>query len=126
MLNDPHIRGLTVRLADRFGDHGLIAVVIGELHGNTLDIDTWVMSCRVLKRQVEEETLNAIVRLANSLGAETVRGHYLPTARNGMVRDLYPRMGFRQSNEAPDRITFELDPRAYEPKPTKLHLEERI
>jgi FkbH-like protein len=120
MLGDGPTRGFTIRLSDRFGDHGLIAVVICEKTGTTLEIDTWVMSCRVLKRQVEEETVNAIMRLARALGAERVRGHYLPTPKNAMVRDLFPRMGFSPTDTLPDHFTFDIDSTSYLPKSTKI------
>jgi FkbH-like protein len=124
MLGEGPVRGLTVRLSDRFGDHGLIAVVIGELAGRALKVDTWVMSCRVLKRGVEEETLNAVVRLARSMGAEVLQGVYLPTAKNEMVRDLYPRMGFKLVEESPEgRLAFTLELGEYAPRPTKMRLE---
>ena len=91
----------TVRLSDRFGDHGLIAVVIGNKRGDEFLIDTWLMSCRVLKRQVEEEVLNEIVRLAHDRACVRIVGRYIPSAKNGMVQDLYPRLGFLCSSEEP-------------------------
>jgi FkbH-like protein len=68
LIASPDKRTFTIRLADRFGDHGLIAVVVGDIQGEGFVLDTWLMSCRVLKRQVEEETLNDIVRLASLAG----------------------------------------------------------
>ncbi len=77
-----------MRLEDQFGDHGLIAVVVGaRSRADICEIDTWLMSCRVLKRQVEEEVLNEIVRLAGANGCSRVVGVYMPTAKNGMVRE---------------------------------------
>ena len=96
----------TVRLSDKFGDHGLISVVIGEKKGEIMAIDTWLMSCRVLERQVEEEVINEIIRLARLKRCEKVLGIYLPTAKNGMVRDLYPRMGFELLQESGERLEF--------------------
>jgi FkbH-like protein len=112
----------TIRLKDRFGDHGLIAVVICAARETTLEVDTWLMSCRVLKRQVEEETVNEIVRLALERGSARVRGVYLPTAKNDMVRDLYERMGFSLAGERDGRREFELDPRAYCSKETRIRV----
>jgi FkbH-like protein len=126
MVGGGPFRGFTIRLSDRFGDHGLIGVIICELTERILEVDTWVMSCRVLKRQVEDETVNAIARLALAVGTSRVRGHYLPTAKNAMVRDLYPRMGFSLVREEPGRITFELDPGAYRPRPTKIRIEAEV
>jgi predicted enzyme involved in methoxymalonyl-ACP biosynthesis len=64
------------------GDHGLISIVIGKKSGDTMKIDTWLMSCRVLKRGVEEEVLNELVRLAKLKHCARPEGVYLPTAKN--------------------------------------------
>ncbi len=94
---------LSLRLADRFGDHGLVAVVILEqLDPQVLEVDTWLMSCRVLNRQVEDVTANAIAAEARRRGCTELRGVYRPSARNEMVRDLYDRLGFHHVSEAPD------------------------
>jgi FkbH-like protein len=87
---------LQIRLLDTFGDNGIIALVIGLFDPGTRDIrlDTWLMSCRVLGRQMEEETLNLIVEQARGLGAERLIGVYRPTAKNGMVREHYQKLGF--------------------------------
>jgi FkbH-like protein len=87
---------LQLRLIDRFGDNGIIGIVIGVLSGKSLRIDAWLMSCRVLGRRIEEATMNLIVEEASKLGACQLNGEYLPTKKNGMVRDLYPRLGFLQ------------------------------
>jgi FkbH-like protein len=120
LLESPQHDGFTVRLRDRFGDHGLIAVVVLRTEGGVTDVDTWLMSCRVLKRQVEEETVNEIVRLALARGATRVRGVYAPTAKNEMVRDLYARMGFSLVKEDGGRRDFELDPRQYTRRETHI------
>jgi FkbH-like protein len=92
----PGVVHFSARLKDRFGDNGLIAVVLakpGERAGEQL-IDTWLMSCRVLGRGVEQETLNVLVNAAKSNGVHTLVGEYRPTAKNGIVRDLFERLGF--------------------------------
>lgn len=88
--------GLTLRLVDRFGDNGIIGVVIGRIADGICEIDTWLMSCRVLGREVESTTLNLLAAIAKARGATTLVGVYIPTKRNGMVRDHYPRLGFVQ------------------------------
>jgi FkbH-like protein len=88
----------TIRLRDRLVDHGLIAVVAGTPAERRLEIDTWVMSCRVLKRGVEAITLQELCERAHKNGYHRLRGMYRPTERNGMVRTLYRDLGF-----APDR-----------------------
>jgi len=83
-----------VRLADRFGDNGLISVFIGRCENRTLWIENWLMSCRVFGRGVEKMLCNYVVDRARELGIERIRGFYLPTAKNGLVRDHYSSMGF--------------------------------
>ncbi len=82
-------------LKDKFGNHGLISVVIMEKTGeDTLFIDTWLMSCRVLKRGMEEFIVNSIIAVAKEDGYGIVEGGYLKTAKNSMVADIYEKMGF--------------------------------
>ena len=85
---------VTVSLADRFGDNGLISVVLACVRGDALEIDTWVMSCRVLKRGVERFLLNFLCKLAGDRGLGYIRGEYVPTTKNGLVRDHYAELGF--------------------------------
>ena len=106
LMSDPDYVGFSVRLKDRFGDHGLISIVVGHKSGDTMDIDTWLMSCRVLKRQVEEEVLNELARLAASRGCARLKGVYLPTAKNEMVRDFYTRMGFTLTAENENAVNL--------------------
>jgi FkbH-like protein len=96
---------LTLTLRDKFGDNGLIAVVLGELEGEALRIDTWVMSCRVLMRGMERFTLNCLCEAAARKGAGKLVGHYRPTAKNGMVKDHYENLGFARVAEAADGAT---------------------
>ncbi|MEE8452064.1 MAG: HAD-IIIC family phosphatase [Thermoguttaceae bacterium] len=96
MVADPQWITRTVALADRFGDNGLISVLLAHVDGKTLSIDTWLMSCRVLKRDVEHFLLNHLVDVARSLGLTRLRGQYIPTPRNVIVRDHYARLGFEQ------------------------------
>jgi FkbH-like protein len=117
--------GFTVRLADRFGDYGLISVVVGNIVDGTLEIDTWLMSCRVLKRQVEEEVLNEIVRLARARGCTRVKGVYKPTAKNGMVRGHYPALGFTPLPCPETALEFELKVEQYSERQTKIRITER-
>jgi FkbH-like protein len=95
LMRDNRAFGLQLRLTDRFGDNGIIAIVIGRMQGEEeLLIDTWLMSCRVLGRQVEPTTLNLIADSAKRLGARRLVGDYLPTKKNGMVKDHYSKLGF--------------------------------
>lgn len=100
VIGDERAFGLQLRLLDRFGDNGVIAIVIGRLQEcSDLLIDSWLMSCRVLGRQVELTTLNLVAAQARALGARRLVGEYLPTAKNAMVRDHYPRLGFAMVHE---------------------------
>jgi FkbH-like protein len=96
-----------VRLADKFADHGLIAVALAKAEGNTLGIDTLLMSCRVLGRGVEALVLAELGERAAARGCARVEGVYLPSDRNGMVADLYPRLGLAEvSREADGTARF--------------------
>jgi FkbH-like protein len=95
LMQDQEAFGIQLRLTDRFGDNGIIAIVIGRLQPDQdLFIDTWLMSCRVLGRQVEEATLRIVAGEAQRLGAKRLIGEYRPTAKNGMVKDHYVKLGF--------------------------------
>ena len=94
IMGDANAIGLQLRLLDRFGDYGVIAIVIGRRRAEELVIDTWLMSCRVLGRKVEQATLDLVAREARRLGCARLVGRYVPTAKNGMVRDHYARLGF--------------------------------
>lgn len=93
--NDSEQQGFSFSLEDKFGDNGLIAVVILQKKDReTLFIDTWFMSCRVLKRGMENFTLNTIVSWAKENGYKRIIGEYLQTAKNEMVKNHYPNLGF--------------------------------
>lgn len=98
LAGDPAVIALALRLADKFGDNGLISVVIARPDGTfgeqELLIDSWLMSCRVLGRQVEEATLGALIAAASRLGAVALLGEYRPSGRNAMVASHYERLGF--------------------------------
>jgi len=121
----PEHIAFSMRLSDRFGDHGLISIVIGRRDGEVMEIDTWLMSCRVLKRQVEEEVLNELARLARARWCRRLRGIYLPTPKNDMVRDFYHRMGFALISESDTGREFELRLEEFRPIPTKIEITHR-
>jgi len=101
-MGDPTAVGLQLRLVDRFGDNGVICVVIGRALGDEFAIDTWLMSCSVLGRQVEACTLNLIAEQAKRLGCTKLVGEYRPTSKNGMVRTHYGKLGFTLLKESAD------------------------
>jgi FkbH-like protein len=108
---DPRAFTLQVRLIDAFGDNGMIGVVIcRDAAPDAWEIDTWLMSCRVLGRGVERMVLREILHHARACGVRKVIGVFLPTERNGMVRDHYAKLGFTQLGEdGSGRTTWELD-----------------
>jgi FkbH-like protein len=109
MMEEPQWVTRTVSLRDRFGDNGLISVFFAKPDGDALEIDTWLMSCRVLKRGVEQYLLNHAAELARSKGLKKLRGEYLPTPKNALVRDHYANLGFTKiSEDANGRTTWEL------------------
>jgi FkbH-like protein len=120
LLVEPDYFGFSFRLKDRFGSHGLISIVIAQRMEAAVKIDTWLMSCRVLKRQVEEEVLNELVRLAKARGGHRLEGLYLPTAKNGMVRDFYSSIGFTLTEEEQTYRKFQLDIVQFQPRTTKI------
>ncbi|MBN9507596.1 MAG: HAD family hydrolase [Alphaproteobacteria bacterium] len=126
LMQDPRAFGLQLRLIDRFGDNGIIAILIGRLGADgDLAIDTWLMSCRVLGRQVEPASLNLIAAEARRLGAARLVGAYVPTAKNGMVKDHYAKLGFTEIARAADGASKSvLDLAAFAPIETFIDVAE--
>jgi len=112
--DDPEIIDLSFTLVDRFGDNGLIAVVIMKKQDTeSLFVDTWFMSCRVLKRGMENFTLNTMVEKAKAAGYKTIIGEYLPTPKNKMVEDHYIGLGFTKI-EGGNTARYKLDVDKYQ------------
>ncbi|ADW67220.1 HAD-IIIC family phosphatase [Granulicella tundricola] len=107
--SDPAYIPLYGKLVDRFGDNGLISVVIGRIENTVLYVDLWLMSCRVLKRDMELAMLDALVEKANSHKLESIVGYYIPTSKNTMVENFYQGLGFEpdtgEGMEYPDKRT---------------------
>jgi FkbH-like protein len=88
--------GFSLKLRDKFGNYGLInLIILDKISSERLFINTWIMSCRVLKRGVENLVLNDIVKFAKKNGYGSVIGEFIPTAKNGIVADLYSLLGFK-------------------------------
>lgn len=114
LANDPDVIDLCFTLEDKFGDNGLIAVVIMKPQDKeTLFVDTWFMSCRVLKRGMENFTLNTMVEKAKAAGYKRIIGEYLPTPKNKMVEDHYTNLGFKKV-EGAETFQYELEVKAYQ------------
>ena len=104
----------TVSLKDKFGEYGIISVVILEKRDDkTLFLDTLFMSCRVLKRSVEEYVFNKMVKLAAEQGIKTILGEYLPTKKNAMVKDLLGKYGFIEHAADENGTSWKLDVAQY-------------
>jgi FkbH-like protein len=131
------VLALQFRLKDTYGDNGMIGIVLCEpasakrlaaegfaradAGASDLYIDTWLMSCRVLGRQVEEAMMNVVADQARARGARRIFGHYIPTAKNAMVREHYERMGFELVETAADGATlWMLDVGTYQPHATQI------
>lgn len=87
------------KLSDKFGDNGVVSVVIGRIEGDNLHIELWLMSCRVLKRDMEYAMMDELVVKAKRAGIKRIIGYYYPTVKNGMVKDFYLHQGFRKLSE---------------------------
>ena len=104
---DKNAFALQVRLVDKFGDNGMISVAICRLSApGAWDIDTWLMSCRVLGRQVEHMVLRELMLQGRRLGITRLTGAWYPTDKNGIVRDHYAKLGFTKTMEREDGATF--------------------
>lgn len=123
-MKDPSCFSLQLRLTDRFGDNGVIAVALGKVQDNgDAIIDTWLMSCRVLGRHVERATLNLIAAEAGRLGAKRLVGEYRPTQKNGMVKDHYEKLGFPLMSRNADGVALSaIDLANFSPLPTPIEI----
>ena len=100
-------------------------MVIGEKHGEELDIDLWIMSCRVLKRDMEFAMMDTLVKKARADGIKTIKGFYYPTAKNMMVKDFYNLHGFNKTEEDDNgNTTWILDISNYENKNKYIEVED--
>lgn len=116
LAENPDVIDLSFTLEDKFGDNGLIAVIImKKLDSDTLFVDTWFMSCRVLKRGMENFTLNTMVERAKASGFKKIIGEYLPTPKNKMVENHYMGLGFSKMENS-ETARYELDVEAYQPR----------
>jgi FkbH-like protein len=93
---------ITMRLSDKFGDNGIVGLMLAERKADVVDIDTFLMSCRVINRTAESVLLDWLASRARILGLTAIEGRIIPTARNIPVRDLYARHGFKAVKSEPD------------------------
>lgn len=113
------------KLSDKFGDNGVVSVVIGHKDGDTLNIDLWIMSCRVLKRDMEYAMMDKLVDECRKTSVKTILGYYYPTAKNGMVRDFYQLQGFDKIEEDENgNTTWRLDVKTYKNQNKFINVED--
>ena len=122
IMQDPSYETFSVHLSDRFGNYGLISLVIAKIQDDgQAVIDTWIMSCRVLKRTVEQMLLNHVVKRLMGRGVSKLYGEYLPTEKNRLVKDLLPNLGFIRTGQD----TYALDMDADSRLPNKINTGEQ-
>ena len=114
--NDPNFIRLCGRLKDKFGDNGIVSVVIGKVNLDVVEIELWLMSCRVLKRDMELAMLDALSQKAVEAAAKKLRGYYYRTAKNKMVAGLYESFGFTKVSQNGEDTVWELDLEGYKNK----------
>jgi len=105
--DDPNVITLWGRLADKFGDNGLVSEVIGNQQGDRLDIELWLMSCRVLKRGMEQAMFDQLVKRCLQRCIRVIRGIYLKTEKNAMVAEFYGTLGFIKTEQNGDDSVWE-------------------
>jgi FkbH-like protein len=117
---------LQFRLADRLGDNGLVSVMIlraAKAGVPELEIDTWVMSCRVFGRQLEDEAMNIAVERARARGINALHARFVPTERNGVISRLFPNLGFQPAGDGEAHEAWRLPVATYASRPTFIHRE---
>jgi FkbH-like protein len=125
LMEDAGWLPLYAKLADRLGDHGLISVVTVQTLTGELAIRDWLMSCRVLGRGVERFLMNRVVEHARELGLSRVTAKYVPTAKNGMVKNFFQQFGFEKVEEgAKGETRWSLAVSEYEPRATCMKMAE--
>lgn len=114
LLSDKDHICLYGKMWDRFGDNGIVSIVIGAIKNQTeLHMDLWLMSCRVLKKNMEYAMLDELVKQAVAKGIDTIVGYYYPTAKNAMVKNLYESFGFQFVNDDNGNTTWKLNTKSY-------------
>ena len=126
VAESPNYIRLYGRLRDKFGDNGIVSVVIGEISGDALHIDLWLMSCRVLKRDMELAMLDELVEQCRTRGIRTIYGYYYQTAKHAMVRELFGTFGFTKTEQFENGdSTWMLPVASYEKRNYVIQIEKR-
>ncbi|MFC2074206.1 HAD-IIIC family phosphatase [Campylobacterota bacterium] len=122
MSNSENYITLYGKLSDKFGDNGLISIVIAEIKESVCHIDLWLMSCRVLKRGMEEAMLDSLVTEAQRRNIKTIVGYYFKSKKNSMVLDMYEKFGFTKTEQNDEDTTWSLDIQDYEVKQKNIRV----
>lgn len=113
-MNSKEYITLSGKLVDKFGDNGITSVIIGRVEGDVLDIELWIMSCRVFKRHFEYAMFDQLVNLAAKHGIHSIKGCWMPTAKNLLVKDYYATIGFELEEDTEEKRVFRFDiPKEY-------------
>lgn len=120
--NDDRYITLYGKLEDRFGDNGLVTVVIGEIIKDELHVRLWLMSCRVLKRGLENVMMNELISRAKEIHINRVIGYYFATDKNAMVKRFYDDMGFSLIKENEDGSSWKLNVDEFIKMPTQIQV----
>jgi FkbH-like protein len=118
LVADPAVLTLYGRLTDKFGDNGLVSVLVGQRVDEILEIDLWLMSCRVLKREMEFAMFDALVEQCHLRSIRKIVGVYIPSKKNSMVAGHYASLGFcaiSSTSESGERWSYDV-PSTYSPK----------
>ncbi len=126
VAEDENYITLCGRLSDKFGDNGIVSLVIGRKDGDRLHIDLWLMSCRVLKRDMEYAMLDQLVDKAKQQGINRLMGYYFKTKKNSMVQNLFSDFGFNKISENNEDAVWELITDGYENKNKFINTNEKV
>ncbi|MBF0368323.1 MAG: HAD family hydrolase [Magnetococcales bacterium] len=122
VMENPHFTTWQMRLTDRFGDNGLISLVICRRQQTNWEIDTWLMSCRVINRQVEKALFIQLLHQARALGIKRLTGRHIPTPRNGLVKEHYAQLGFTPFEACSGKTEWHFDTDKPPPPAPPIHL----
>ena len=114
-LSDLYIK-IYGKLDDKYGHNGLIAIIIGRIQNNVCHIELWLMSCRVLKRDMEYAMLDELVKQCTEKGISKIVGYYYKSSKNNMVSNLYEKFGFILSETNSEGTIWKIDISNYENK----------
>jgi FkbH-like protein len=104
IAHDAHFLTLYGRLADKFGDNGLVSAIIGRVKDDTIELDLWLMSCRVLNRELELAIFDVLVERCRARGVRKITGVYIPSKKNGLAQDHYRKLGFTPGAQSAEGV----------------------